>query len=335
MAPITGNALRPATAARAARRRPVAEPLEPRSLLSDGAGAEGVTAQYFNEAFWGAGNRGANFVPVNRVGPGADVKTLVPNIDFDWAGGSPHPSIRPDYHSAVFTGQVVLAADQDGDGTPNEVISVQFVTNTGDDGYLYVEDADGDQVLASADPGFHGQRDAADLLPVILREGESYDFVLLQADQFGESGAHLLWDRPSDPTVREPVPQANLRPAMDTTEAGGLRRPAGLTAAEPAPWLVTFAFEDRSGNETRFELLRSPGATFDPAAGRTPTTSDRLRSVTTLIVKPSSFMARNAGMIESGSAAADTSVARQSRRKRNTTSTARIAPSIRRCIDPS
>ena len=39
-------------------------------------------------------------------------------------------------------------------------------------------------------------------------------------------------------------------------------------------------------------------------------------------------------MIDSGSAAADTSVARQSRRNRNTTSTARSAPSIRRCIEP-
>jgi hypothetical protein len=67
---------------------------------------------------------------------------------------------------------------------------------------------------------------------------------------------------------------------------------------------------------------------------RMPTTSDRLRSVTTLMVKPKRYIARNAGMMESGSAAAETSVARQSRRNRNTTSTARIAPSMSRCIDP-
>ena len=60
---------------------------------------------------------------------------------------------------------------------------------------------------------------------------------------------------------------------------------------------------------------------------RMPTTSDRLSSVTTLTVKPSRCITANVGITDSGSAIADTSVARQSRRKNHTTITARIAPS--------
>ncbi len=60
---------------------------------------------------------------------------------------------------------------------------------------------------------------------------------------------------------------------------------------------------------------------------RMPTTSDRASSVTPLSEKPSSDITQNAGMIESGRAVVATSVARQSRRKRKTTRTARAAPS--------
>ena len=46
-------------------------------------------------------------------------------------------------------------------------------------------------------------------------------------------------------------------------------------------------------------------------------------------------MARKAGMIDSGRAAAETSVARQSRRNSHTTSTASMAPSASSVIEPS
>ena len=68
---------------------------------------------------------------------------------------------------------------------------------------------------------------------------------------------------------------------------------------------------------------------------RMPTTSESASSVTPLSVKPSSDIAQNAGMIESGSAVVATSVARQSRRNRNTTSTASAAPSKSSAIEPS
>ncbi len=65
-----------------------------------------------------------------------------------------------------------------------------------------------------------------------------------------------------------------------------------------------------------------------------PTTSDSDSVVTTLIVKPIRYITPKAGMIESGSAVAETMVARQSRRNSHTTSTASSAPSISSHIDP-
>ena len=60
---------------------------------------------------------------------------------------------------------------------------------------------------------------------------------------------------------------------------------------------------------------------------RMPITSDSASSVTTLMEKPSQAMPMKAGITDSGSATADTKVARQSRRKSQTTMTARMAPS--------
>ncbi len=52
-------------------------------------------------------------------------------------------------------------------------------------------------------------------------------------------------------------------------------------------------------------------------------------------MKPSTQIAQNVGMIDSGNASADTSVARQSRRNSQTTKIARIAPSTSISIDES
>ena len=61
---------------------------------------------------------------------------------------------------------------------------------------------------------------------------------------------------------------------------------------------------------------------------RMPVTSVIASRLTRLSEKPIASMAQKVGMTESGSAIAVTSVARISRRKMNTTTTARAAPSI-------
>jgi hypothetical protein len=68
---------------------------------------------------------------------------------------------------------------------------------------------------------------------------------------------------------------------------------------------------------------------------RMPTTSDSDNAVTTLKVKPIRYITAKVGIADSGSAVAETKVARQSRRKSQTTMTARMAPSISSTIDPS
>jgi hypothetical protein len=58
-----------------------------------------------------------------------------------------------------------------------------------------------------------------------------------------------------------------------------------------------------------------------------PTTKDSASIVSVFMLKPISFIAQKVGMMASGSAAAEMSVARQSRRNTITTMMARIAPS--------
>ena len=57
--------------------------------------------------------------------------------------------------------------------------------------------------------------------------------------------------------------------------------------------------------------------------------------VTTLSEKPSSSMTQKAGKIDSGNVSAAMMVALQSRKNRNTTITARMAPSYSVCIADS
>ncbi len=68
---------------------------------------------------------------------------------------------------------------------------------------------------------------------------------------------------------------------------------------------------------------------------RMPVTSVMARRLTALSEKPIALIAQKVGKTESGRATAAISVARQSRRNRNTTSTASPAPSIRLCMADS
>ena len=66
----------------------------------------------------------------------------------------------------------------------------------------------------------------------------------------------------------------------------------------------------------------------------TPTTSDSDSSDTVLRLKPIRCITAKVGMADSGNATAAISVARPSRRKQNTTSTASAAPSYSSSIEP-
>src|SRR5215831_10065292 len=66
---------------------------------------------------------------------------------------------------------------------------------------------------------------------------------------------------------------------------------------------------------------------------RMPTTSDSPSSVMRLSENPSHDMKMNVGITDNGIATAEITVARQSRRKQNTTMTASAAPSTSASID--
>ena len=68
---------------------------------------------------------------------------------------------------------------------------------------------------------------------------------------------------------------------------------------------------------------------------RMPTTTESASSVMMLRVNPKKYITANVGMIDSGSANADTQVARQSRRNSHTTSSASSAPSQSMVIEES
>src|SRR5205807_3818938 len=134
----------------------------------------GAEAHYFNDRFWYGGGD-----PHNVGAP--DVNAVVPTINFDWGNGSPDPAIQADLFSTQFTGKI--HADVSGTYT--------FITNTDDDGYLWVNGK-----LVSQDPGLHGGRNATSLTPISLAAGHDYDFIFEQSENGGGAVAHLYWVTP-------------------------------------------------------------------------------------------------------------------------------------------
>ena len=170
-----------------------------------GLGAEG---HYFAQGYWGGSPK---------------IDTLVPTVAFSWPG-TPDPSIQNFSNAAIFTGKVTA---------PTSGVYT-FVSNTDDDGFLWVNG-----VLVSQDYGGHGEENAPNLFPVSLSAGQSYDFVLMESQGTGASGAHLEWVTPSAvgaaPTA---IPQSNLFSMMDQPVA-----PGGLSVSgTPTPNRVVFTY---------------------------------------------------------------------------------------------
>ena len=233
------------------------EPLEDRKLFS-------VLAHYYNDGFWGNGNggNGRPVMPTDNAGGtfafpnqsisvarAGDVVTTVPNIDFDWGGGSPDPAIRPDDHSTLFVGKIVAPAT----GT------YEILGYGDDDTHVFV-----DGQLVSSDPLGHGQTDPRSAAAVArgggartidLTAGQSYDLVVLQAEQGGGSGVRLRWVLPGGDTANPVVvPAANLVETVTPVSAVTI---SGNTAAHNA---VTVNFNDPNKSELRYDLQRRQGA---------------------------------------------------------------------------
>jgi hypothetical protein len=168
----------------------VSAPAGPVTVVYTGGPGFGATAHYFNQTFW-AGS--------------PTVNALVGNVDFHW-DTTPDPAITNGGRaSSIFTGKIKTM----------EAGSYVFISNTDDDGYLYVNG-----VLVADDPGGHGERDATFFQPITLAANTFYNFVLFQTNSGGgAAGAHLKWQTPNMQLVGAPavaIPPANLFTQMDT-----------------------------------------------------------------------------------------------------------------------
>src|SRR4051812_42571898 len=218
---------------------------------------QGARGTYYNELYWGGGGRSAavyspgSSTPVTtfRAGEFFDKQAVVPNIDFDWGNGSPDPAIRPDYFSTVFTGKVTIPTSADHPAGSD--VDVTLINSSDDDGVIFVNGHDAANDIAL---GGHGQRDVPGT-PITLKAGESYNFIVMQAEQGGGAGVRFRWINPAT-GVTEAVPSQYLTAAADVPAA-----PSNVSAgvvADPTgnQKMVTFTFTDNATSELRYELLR-------------------------------------------------------------------------------
>ena len=191
---------------------------------ASGAGAE---AHYYNTNFW--------------VGSPV-INTIVPTVDFAWGTGSPDPAINTSNYSTAFTGKV----HTDAAGT------YTFISNSDDDGYLYVNG-----VLVSSDPGSHGAEEppAANIHPIVLAANSWYNFVFLENQGQGAADAHMEWIEPNGAGGRLAetiIPQSHLNSLSDIPAA-----PTNLLATSTTSNSVTLSFTDNATSEFKDVLERS------------------------------------------------------------------------------
>ena len=188
-------------------------------------------AHFYNQAFWS--------------GPVSAQQGVV-SVSIDTSGAWPGTGANQD--SAVFTGKV----------TTNQSGIYTFISNTDDDGYLYV-----DGVLVSSDPGGHGIRNAGLTIdananplgtfhPILLQANTSYDFVLMEHNSGGGAGAHFMWVNPTNagsaPSV---VPSSNLQPVSDPPAT-----PTSLTPITTNSNFVNFTFTTDNTGIVEYLLQR-------------------------------------------------------------------------------
>ncbi|MGE5612213.1 MAG: DNRLRE domain-containing protein, partial [Bacillota bacterium] len=200
---------------------------------------DGVRAEYFNNHFR-RGETALTRFEIDLYEPFGD------------GNGSAGPSVDADHFSSRWTGRIIAPAT----GT------YTIISLTDDDGYLWV-----DGQLVSSDPGGHGYRDATNITPIDLEEGQSYDFVFEQLDSGGGAYARVDWIRPDG--VRETIPTQYLRPDM-----GALKPMEGITKAAPSDLsimndgtsgYVGLSWTDNARNETGFLIERATNSSFTDA----------------------------------------------------------------------
>ena len=162
--------------------------------------------------------------------------------------------IHREEFASIFTGKILT--DAAGKYT--------FITNSDDDGYLFINDQ-----LVSQDPGAHGQEDATKLTPITLAAHTAYNFVFIHQQITGGWGFHLSWIEPGQ-TTESVVPAATgtaggLQEFMDVPHQQSIDASGNVTdtATGSAAGTLTLAaggklsWTDQSFSELWFEVQRS------------------------------------------------------------------------------
>ncbi len=150
-----------------------------------GAVGTGLTGEYFNNA--------------QLSGSPALVRTDA-TVNYDWAGGSPHPSLPSDWFSVRWTGLVQAQHTQ----------TYTFYTRTDDGVRLWVNG----QLLIDK---WVGQSSTEWSGSINLTAGQLYNIKMEYFDGPGNAEARLLWSSPSTP--KQVIPQG----ALFLTPGSGLR----------------------------------------------------------------------------------------------------------------
>jgi hypothetical protein len=208
----------------------------------------------------GAGVQATYYDTVDLTGP--TVTRVDPTIDFDWADGSPAPSIAANTFSARWTGQVQAQFTE----------AYTFTTLSDDGVRLWINNQ-----LVVDNWTDHGAVENA-AAPIALVKGQRYDVRMEYYERTGSAVAALSWSSASTPKTVVPQLQLYAQPAatnggdtvgafVPSTSAWFLRNainqgPAALTFAYgPAGsgWVPLAGDWDGDGDDT-------PGL-YEPATG--------------------------------------------------------------------
>jgi hypothetical protein len=214
-------------------------------------GAEG---HYYNDAFWGSPvSRGSSTNSKNAItsfGAGGLVDGQANNRFFSGSigggiapfSGNNSPNLGPvtipagganvfplEIHnvnfSTVFTGRLHITTT----GT------YSFMSNTDDDGYIWVSNGT-NQVLLSQDGGGHGLRNASDtasnITPIVLTAGNNYDFQFFQSNSGGGWGQNFFWKTPTASAFQLVPAQADVTSQGMFTLAGVPNAPSNFEASQ-------------------------------------------------------------------------------------------------------
>ena len=214
----------------------------------------GATGAWYNTGFWGLPGRppqsglAVTTTPTHRE---EVLEVYFPDGSLDRT----FANVPADNYSTVFTGKLIAP----------ETGEYRILGFGDDDTHVFV-----DGVLVSSDPGGHGTpaNTAAGVAsidvrtPITLQEGQSYNFVLMHAEQAGGAAAIMRWITPtlfasSGESFAEDIFNSSLTNISDLPVAPG----AG--AAETATSrTATINFQDNSTSELRYKVEQSTDPDF-------------------------------------------------------------------------